>query len=82
MSDAILATTTLLAKMQAFPLSDVLVDLRSPTNLRYQARPLPTQGGQKRDSRPSVVRFRPTPQVEYRGMDLVEQIFRENLEIQ
>ena len=32
------ATTTLLADMQTFQLPDVLVDLRSPANLRYQAR--------------------------------------------
>ena len=32
---------TLLADMQTFPLPDVLVVLRFPANLRYQARSLP-----------------------------------------
>ena len=36
-------TTTLLADMQTFPLPDVLEDLRSPANLRYQARSLLAQ---------------------------------------
>ena len=44
--------TTLLADMQTFLLPDVLEDLRSPANLRYQARSLLAQNGQKRDWRP------------------------------
>jgi hypothetical protein len=40
------ATTTLLADMQTFPLPDVLEDLLSLANLRYQARSLLAQNGQ------------------------------------
>ena len=46
------ATTTVLADMQTFPLPDVLEDLRSPSNLRYQAQSLLAQYGQKRDWHP------------------------------
>jgi hypothetical protein len=48
------ATTTLLADMLTFLLPDVLVDLRSSANprLRYQARSLLAQNGQKRNWHP------------------------------
>ena len=38
-----LASTTLFADMQTFPLPDVLEDLCSPANLRYQERSLLAQ---------------------------------------
>ena len=46
------ATTTLLADMQTFVLPDLLEDLCSPANLRYQARSLLAQYGQKRNGHP------------------------------
>ena len=47
-----MATTTLLADMQTLVLPDILEDLCSPANLRYQARSLLAQFGQKRDRHP------------------------------
>ena len=44
--------TTLLADMQTFLLPDVLEDIRSPANLRYHARSLLAQNGQKRNWHP------------------------------
>ena len=52
---------TLLADMKTFLLPDVLEDLRSPANLRYQARSLLAQNGQKRYWHPSFVRASSEP---------------------
>jgi hypothetical protein len=48
--------STLLAYMQTFLLPDVLEDLCSSANLRYQARSLLAQNGQKRNWHPLFVR--------------------------
>jgi hypothetical protein len=50
--------TTLLADMQTFLLPDVLEDLRSPANLRYQARSLLAQKWTKEELAPSLLSAR------------------------
>jgi hypothetical protein len=61
------ATTTLFADMQTFPLLDVLEDLLSLANLRYQARSLLAPNGQtERNWHPLFVRASSEPVMDVR----------------